>query len=155
MLNEIMSQLANSYNEEDYIAVIEDIYEDIYDEVTEDEIYATVFKEEYPFEIKKLITNYLNHENFQEMHEETKEQINKSIINALEILKKYNTPEYICLVENNFYNEPNERPPYTEFIHKPWHIQYKQNFINQVQEFGIQEQQALKMIAGLESIISN
>jgi len=154
MLDEIMTQLENSYAEEDYPLIIEDMYEDIYDEIVEnDMLYTTIFEEDCSFEIKELVTQYLNHENFQDMQKDTMEQISKRIMDALEILEKYNTLEYQCLVDNGFYNPLTERPPYEGYINEQWHTDYQQQFVDKAKEFGIEEHLAKKMISGLESII--
>ncbi|SMP86317.1 hypothetical protein SAMN06314042_10233 [Epsilonproteobacteria bacterium SCGC AD-308-O04] len=168
MLIEIMSQLGHTYSDDDHIEIIEDLYEDIYDEITEDDsddvddvddtddtddVVDTIFEEDCSFEVKELIVQYLNHENFQGMSQDTIEKINKSIINALEILEKYKTPEYQCLVDNGFCNPDSERPPYEGYIDKEWHAEYQQQFIDKAQELGIEEPLAQKMISGLESII--
>jgi hypothetical protein len=153
MLNEIITQLENSYTDEDYVIVIEELYEDIYDEITENDIYEMTFEEECSFEIKELIANYLNHENFKEIQQDTIERINKSITDSLEILEKYNTPEYQCLVENGFCNPLNERTPYKAKIDEHWHTDYQQQFIHKAQQLEIEESIANKMISGLESII--
>ena len=153
MLDEIIIKLRNSYTDEDYQRVIESLYEDIYDEVTEDGMYAIIFEEECSFEVKELIAQYLNHDNFREMEKDTKEKINKKITDALELLQKYKTPEYQCLVDNGFYNPLSERPPYEGYINEQWHIEYKQQFVDKAQMLGIEEHVAYKLILGLENII--
>ncbi|MFA6196512.1 MAG: hypothetical protein WC656_07685 [Sulfurimonas sp.] len=153
MLDEIIIKLRNSYTDEDYLRVIESLYEDIYDEVTEDGIYAIIFEEDCPFEVKELIAQYLNHDNFRDMEKDTKEKINKKIAEALELLEKYKTPEYQCLVENGFCNPLSERPPYEGQINEQWHIDYKQQFVDKAQTLGIEEHLAKKIILGLESIL--
>jgi hypothetical protein len=153
MLDEIIIKLRNSYTDEDYITVIEDMYEDIYDEVTENEMYAPIFEENCPFEMKELIAQYLNHDNFREIEKDTKEKIHKRITEALELLQKYKTPEYQCLVDNGFCNPLSERPPYESYINEQWHIDYQQQFVDKAQILGIDEHLAKKIISGLESII--
>ena len=153
MLDEIIIKLRNSYTDEDYLTVIENMYEDIYDEVTENDIYAIIFEEDCSFEIKELIAQYLNHDNFRDIEKNTKEKINKKITDALEFLQMYKTPEYQCLVDNGFCNPLAERPPYEGYINEQWHIDYKQQFVDRAQTLGIAEHIAQKMILGLESII--
>ncbi|MFA6190954.1 MAG: hypothetical protein WC665_01250 [Sulfurimonas sp.] len=153
MLDEIIIKLRNSYSDEDYLTVIEDMYEDIYDEVTEDDMYAPIFEESCSFELKELIAQYLNHDNFREIEKDTKEKIHKRIMDALELLERYKTPEYQCLVDNGFCNPLIERPPYEGYINEQWHIDYKQQFVNKAQILGIEEHLAMKIISGLESII--
>ncbi len=153
MLDEIIIKLRNSYSDEDYLTVIENMYEDIYDEVTENEMYAPIFEENSSFEVKELIAQYLNHNNFREIEKETKEKINKRITEALELLQMYKTPEYQCLADNGFCNPLSERPPYEGHMDKQWHIEYKQQFVNKAQILGIEEHLAEKIILGLESII--
>ncbi|MCX6051950.1 MAG: hypothetical protein NTZ60_05495 [Campylobacterales bacterium] len=153
MLDEIIIKLRNSYTDEDYLSVIENLYEDIYDEVTEDNMYAIIFEEECSFEVKELITQYLNHDNFREIEKDTKGKINKKITDALELLQKYKTPEYQCLVDNGFCNPLSERPSYEGYINEHWHIEYKQQFVDKAQKLGIEEQVVYKMILGLENII--
>lgn len=153
MLDEIIIKLRNSYTDEDYLTVIENMYEDIYDEVTENDIYAIIFEEDCSFEIKELIAQYLNHDNFRDIEKNTKEKINKKITDALELLQMYKTLEYQCLVDNGFCNPLAERPPYEGYINERWHIDYKQQFVDRAQMLGIEEPIAQKMILGLESII--
>lgn len=153
MLDEIIIKLRNSYTDQDYLTVIESLYEDIYDEVTEDDTYAPIFEESCSFEVKELITHYLNHDNFREIEKDTKEKINKRITDALELLQTYQTPEYRCLVENGFCNPLSERPPYEGLMNEQWHIEYKQQFVDKAQTVGIEEHLAKKIISGLESII--
>ncbi|EDZ62115.1 hypothetical protein SMGD1_0069 [Sulfurimonas gotlandica GD1] len=153
MLNEIMSQLGHSYTDEDYETVIENMYEDIYDEIIEDDKYEMIFDEDCSFEVKELIAQYLNHENFQMMQKDTVDQINESITDALEILEKNNTPEYQCLVDNGFCDPLAVRPPYEGYIDEQWHIDYMQKFVDKAQGFGIEDHIAKKMISGLENIL--
>ncbi|MFA6136977.1 MAG: hypothetical protein WC667_02710 [Sulfurimonas sp.] len=153
MLDEIIIKLRNSYSDEDYLTVIENLYEDIYDEVTENDMYASIFEENCSFELKELIAQYLNHNNFREIETDTKEKINKKLTDALELLQMYKTPEYQCLVDNGFCNPLSERPPYEGYIDEPWHIDHKQQFVDKAQTLGIEEHLAKKIILGLESII--
>ncbi len=153
MLDEIIIKLRNSYSDEDYLSVIENLYEDIYDEVTENDMYAPIFEESCSFEVKELIAQYLNHDNFREIEKDTKEKINKRIMDALELLQMYKTPEYQCLVDNGFCNPLSKRPPYEGYLDEQWHIEYKQQFVDKAQMLDIEEYLAQKIISGLESII--
>ncbi|MCX6076065.1 MAG: hypothetical protein NTW78_04170 [Campylobacterales bacterium] len=153
MLDEIIIKLRNSYTDEDYLTVIENLYEDIYDEVTENDMYVLIFEENSSFEVKELIAQYLNHDNFREIEKETKEKINKKIMDALELLQMYKTPEYQCLVDNGFCNPLNERLPYEGHMDKQWHVEHKQRFVDKAQGLGMEEHLAKKIIIGLESII--
>ncbi|MDO8454725.1 MAG: hypothetical protein Q7S59_09160 [Sulfurimonas sp.] len=153
MLDEIIIKLRNSYTDEDYLTVIENLYEDIYDEVTENDMYAPIFEESCSFEVKELIAQYLNHDNFREIEKDTKEKINKRITDALELLQMYKTPEYQCLVENGFCNPLSERPLYEGYMNEQWHIDYKQQFVDKAQIVGIEEHLAKKIISGLESVV--
>lgn len=153
MLEEIMIQLGNTYSDEDYVTVVEDVYEDIYDEVAENEEYATYFEEDCSFEIKELIAQYLNHENFRDMTRDANEKINKKIENALEALEKYDTPEFRCLRDNGFYDSSIERAPHLGNANEEWHLAYKQGFIEKAQKLGVEELQAEKITLGLLSLI--
>jgi hypothetical protein len=153
MLDEIITQLGQTYSDEDYATVVEDVYEDIYDEASENDEYAEHFDEDCSFELKELITSYLNHENFRDMTRDANEKIDKKIANALKTLEKYDTPEYALLREHGFCDPSSERAPYEGSPHEEWHVERKRRFAREALKLDIQESRAQKIVLGLESLI--
>lgn len=144
-------------DKEEYQKLIKDIYDYLLEE--EEILQERVLDSDFDFDIKELIVQFVNPENTSNGAENIIEgirpiRINKEIQEALETLKKYNTPEYECLLDNNFYNPFEDRKPYQSFTNKNFEMQYNIEFIEKMQRIGIPKYKSQLIIKNLIEIIN-
>lgn len=182
--NDLMYQNKTNYKNDTYYKLINIIYQLIYDkELFElDDNFPKYLKDDYSIEIKDCIVQYLNPENYTcqyFVNYDTKRSaiMDKEILKALDVLEHYKTPEYKHLLDNGFYDykldiepidkeycdnsmddlegEPlKERVKYEPYRYKKWLLDYRNNFIKELESLNIKKYLGERIAKNLEKIAS-
>ena len=132
---------------ESYNKGVEAIYLKIYKRIENaDGMDNGYLEDNYSLEVKTIIVEFLNFENMQGLADITPNEqirdIQNAIDTALEVLKKYKTKEYDCLIENAFYHPFEEREKYTRYSEKNFQMEYRKKFVNDLVIAGLSKNKA-------------
>ena len=139
MINELYEKLNNikraGGSVKSYDKGIKVIYKTIYNRIEDaDCMELEYLDKDYSLEVKRIIVEFLNFENMQGLADVTPDEqirdIQKAIDTALEVLQKYKTKEYECLIENGFYHPFEEHERYTRYSNKNFEMEYRKKFVN-------------------------